>query len=80
MFNLVACKFRVSFDFYPAFADDIRCTFQADRGASIGWKPKYAPEHIIEVADAEVELVLKHLKNREIALASIRRLITTLHK
>ncbi|KAF2130369.1 NAD(P)-binding protein [Dothidotthia symphoricarpi CBS 119687] len=39
------------------------CTLKADRASKIGWKPKYAPEHILEVADAEVELILKHLKD-----------------
>lgn len=39
------------------------CTFKPEHGNKIGWKPKYAPEHILEAADAEVELILEHLKN-----------------
>jgi hypothetical protein len=38
------------------------CTLEADRGRRIGWKPEFKPEHIIEDADAEVELILKNLK------------------
>ncbi|KAF1993022.1 NAD(P)-binding protein [Amniculicola lignicola CBS 123094] len=38
------------------------CTFTAVHGKEIGWKPKYEAEHILEVADAEVELILKYLK------------------
>ncbi|KAL4791339.1 hypothetical protein BDV19DRAFT_311516 [Aspergillus venezuelensis] len=37
------------------------CTFTATHGKEIGWEPKYAPEHILEVADVEVELILKNL-------------------
>ncbi|EED16295.1 conserved hypothetical protein [Talaromyces stipitatus ATCC 10500] len=37
-----------------------RCTFTAARGHTIGWKAKYAPEHILEVAGEEVDLVLEH--------------------
>ncbi|KAL4950599.1 hypothetical protein BDW69DRAFT_171801 [Aspergillus filifer] len=37
------------------------CTFTATHGKEIGWEPKYAPEHILEVADEEVELILKNL-------------------
>ncbi|KAJ4366179.1 hypothetical protein N0V83_007814 [Neocucurbitaria cava] len=38
------------------------CTLRPDRASRIGWKPQYSPEHILDAADAEVELVLKHLK------------------
>ncbi|EMR67909.1 putative nad dependent epimerase dehydratase family protein [Eutypa lata UCREL1] len=31
------------------------------KGEKIGWKPIYAPEHIIEAADAEVELILENI-------------------
>ena len=36
-----------------------RCTLTADNAKSIGWKPKYPPEHILEAADDEVDLILK---------------------
>ncbi|KAJ4348787.1 uncharacterized protein N0V89_010165 [Didymosphaeria variabile] len=38
------------------------CTLTAEHGKKIGWKPKYAPEHIVEAADAEVALILEHLE------------------
>jgi hypothetical protein len=38
-----------------------RCKLQADRGRSIGWSPKDPPEHILEAADEEVELILSKL-------------------
>ncbi|KAI0968991.1 NAD(P)-binding protein [Xylaria arbuscula] len=38
------------------------CTFTAARGAKdLQWKPFYTPEHIIEAADTEVELILENL-------------------
>ena len=43
------------------FADLVRCTFTARNGTKLGWKPKYAPEHIMEAADEEVELILANL-------------------
>ncbi|KAF4545903.1 uncharacterized protein LTHEOB_4555 [Lasiodiplodia theobromae] len=39
-------------------------TFTAEHGHSVGWKPKFAPEHILEAADAEVDLILAHLDER----------------
>ncbi|KAI0456383.1 hypothetical protein F5B21DRAFT_468694 [Xylaria acuta] len=37
------------------------CTFTADRGSKeLGWKPLYKPEHILEFADAEVDLILRN--------------------
>lgn len=39
-----------------------RCTLEAKRGSQIGWKPKFAPEHILEAAGEEVELALQNLK------------------
>ncbi|KAH9903842.1 hypothetical protein F4778DRAFT_101825 [Xylariomycetidae sp. FL2044] len=47
---------------YVPFSLGGKCTFTAQRGKDIGWEPQYAPEHILEDADAEVELILKHLK------------------
>ncbi|KAH8774349.1 hypothetical protein F5883DRAFT_546663 [Diaporthe sp. PMI_573] len=37
------------------------CTLPAEHGMKIGWKPRYAPEHIIEDADNEVQLILDNL-------------------
>jgi len=39
-----------------------RCTFEAKQGSQIGWKPQFAPEHILEAADEEVALILENLK------------------
>jgi len=39
-----------------------QCTLQSNNGRHIGWKPQYAPEHILEAADAEVELILRNLQ------------------
>ncbi|KAI1175575.1 hypothetical protein F4777DRAFT_322778 [Nemania sp. FL0916] len=37
------------------------CTFVADRGPKeLGWKPLFKPEHILEYADTEVDLILRH--------------------
>ncbi|KAE8315141.1 hypothetical protein BDV41DRAFT_199358 [Aspergillus transmontanensis] len=38
-----------------------KCTFTAVHGKQIGWQPQYPPEHILEAADTEVELILKSL-------------------
>ncbi|KAL4915391.1 hypothetical protein BDW62DRAFT_212740 [Aspergillus aurantiobrunneus] len=38
------------------------CTYTAQHGNLIGWKPQYPPEHILEAADAEVELIVNDLK------------------
>lgn len=38
-----------------------RCSLEPEHGIEIGWKAKYAPEHILEAADAEVELILENL-------------------
>lgn len=38
-----------------------RCTFTAERGRKIGWRPQYGPEHILEDADNEVQLILDSL-------------------
>ncbi|KAF2163494.1 hypothetical protein M409DRAFT_26105 [Zasmidium cellare ATCC 36951] len=37
------------------------CTWVPRHGKSIGWKPEHAPEHILEAADDEVELILKNI-------------------
>ncbi|KAI9905070.1 hypothetical protein N3K66_001599 [Trichothecium roseum] len=38
-----------------------KCTLTASHGHKLGWKPVYPPQHILETADEEVELVLKHI-------------------
>ncbi|KAI1384351.1 NAD(P)-binding protein [Hypoxylon trugodes] len=41
-----------------------RCTLTARHAEEeLGWKPVYPPEHILELADAEVEWILKHLED-----------------
>lgn len=38
-----------------------KCTFTAERGSKeLDWKPRYKPEHILEYADAEVDLILRN--------------------
>ncbi|KAF2137089.1 uncharacterized protein K452DRAFT_291870 [Aplosporella prunicola CBS 121167] len=39
-------------------------TFTAAHGRSVGWEPEFMPEHILEAARAETELILKHLDDR----------------
>ncbi|PGH17848.1 hypothetical protein AJ80_04671 [Polytolypa hystricis UAMH7299] len=36
------------------------CSFTARRGLEIGWKPVFPPEHILDVLDEEVELILSN--------------------
>lgn len=38
-----------------------RCTLTARNGHKLGWKPVHPPQHILDTADEEVELVLKHI-------------------
>lgn len=39
-----------------------RCTLTPKNGAdSLGWVPKFTPDHILEAAEAEVELILKYI-------------------
>ncbi|KAK1449970.1 hypothetical protein CMEL01_07306 [Colletotrichum melonis] len=40
-----------------------KCTFTAKHGAQLGWKPQFPPEHILEAADDEVELILQTLRS-----------------
>ncbi|KAL4912714.1 hypothetical protein BDW62DRAFT_214791 [Aspergillus aurantiobrunneus] len=40
-----------------------RCKYMAKHGCEIGWTPQYPVEHILEVADAEVELALDALED-----------------
>ncbi|KAL7972738.1 hypothetical protein HDV63DRAFT_369991 [Trichoderma sp. SZMC 28014] len=50
---------RVQLDYAIAMH---RCTLTPKNGAdSLGWVPKFAPEHILETAEAEVELILKYI-------------------
>ncbi|KAL4901715.1 hypothetical protein BDW74DRAFT_181433 [Aspergillus multicolor] len=37
------------------------CVFTAVNGSRIGWRAEYPPEHILEAADEEVQLILKTL-------------------
>ncbi|KAJ5953134.1 hypothetical protein N7454_000030 [Penicillium verhagenii] len=39
-----------------------KSTFTAVHGSEIGWKAEYAPEHILETADEEVELIIESLE------------------
>ncbi|KAF4839294.1 hypotheticall protein [Colletotrichum siamense] len=43
-----------------------KCTFTSRHGSEIGWKAQFPPEHILDVADAEVELIIKNLKKMRI--------------
>ncbi|KAJ4861400.1 hypothetical protein T069G_02354 [Trichoderma breve] len=39
-----------------------KCTLTPKHGTeALGWAPKFAPEHILETAETEVELILKHI-------------------
>ncbi|EXF79317.1 hypothetical protein CFIO01_02052 [Colletotrichum fioriniae PJ7] len=40
-----------------------KCTFTAEHGAQLGWKPQFPPEHILEAADDEVELILRTISS-----------------
>ncbi|KAF2029433.1 NAD(P)-binding protein [Setomelanomma holmii] len=40
-----------------------KCTLTADHGHSVSWRAKYNADHVLEAADAEIELILKHLKD-----------------
>ncbi|OQE20836.1 hypothetical protein PENFLA_c015G06816 [Penicillium flavigenum] len=48
-----------------------KCTYTAKHGSLIGWKPQYPPEHILEAADAEVELIVDNFKSGRMQ-ASVR--------
>ncbi|KAK3053497.1 hypothetical protein LTR09_005666 [Extremus antarcticus] len=41
------------------------CTFTAQQGEHIGWKPSYAAEHILKASDDEVQGILDYLKDAE---------------
>ncbi|KAJ5706652.1 NAD(P)-binding protein [Penicillium malachiteum] len=38
-----------------------RSTYTAGNGKSLGWKPQYPPEHLLQVLDKEVETILEGL-------------------
>ncbi|KAK9481598.1 hypothetical protein V1527DRAFT_115328 [Lipomyces starkeyi] len=42
-----------------------KCTFTPVHGDQIRWKAQYRPEHILETADEEVELILRSLEHGE---------------
>lgn len=47
---------------FVAFSLGGDCTYTAKRGVEkLGWKPAYKPEHILEAAEAEVELILTNI-------------------
>lgn len=39
-----------------------RCTFEAENGKNVGWKPKYGMNHILEYAEEEVDFILNTLE------------------
>jgi hypothetical protein len=45
-------------DMVPLFLGG-KCTLEAKHGYEIGWTPRYSAEHILETADAEVDLILQ---------------------
>ncbi|KAF2226850.1 hypothetical protein BDZ85DRAFT_272054 [Elsinoe ampelina] len=49
---------RVEFNFSG------RCTYTAARGKKYGWTPQYEPQHILEDAENEVDLILQNLKGK----------------
>lgn len=36
------------------------CTLQARNGQKLGWKPQFSEEHILEMADEEVDIILQN--------------------
>ncbi|KAK9771758.1 hypothetical protein SCAR479_11546 [Seiridium cardinale] len=44
------------------FALGGNCTFTAKHGEKMGWKPTYKPEHILEDAGNEVDLILANIR------------------
>ena len=38
------------------------CTWEAEHGRAIGWVPRFRPEHILEAAEEEVEVILEYLE------------------
>lgn len=40
----------------------LRCTLTAERGRKIGWTPQFAPNHIVETAAEEVQLIVDNLQ------------------
>ncbi|PSK35107.1 L-2-aminoadipate reductase [Elsinoe australis] len=42
-----------------------KSTYTADRGKKLGWKPQYPPEHILDDAENEVELILQTMQARK---------------
>ncbi|KAF7588248.1 hypothetical protein BBP40_005970 [Aspergillus hancockii] len=48
-----------------------KCTYTAEHGKQIGWKAWYPPDHILEAADAEVELIVRDFESRRIKACQI---------
>ncbi|KAL4803998.1 NAD(P)-binding protein [Aspergillus unguis] len=45
-----------------------RSTYTAVNGKSLGWKPQFPPEHILESLDEEVEIILEGLGSRHLGI------------
>ena len=41
---------------------ETRCMFTPQHGRKIGWEPQYPPHYILDVADDEVEFIMKGLE------------------
>ncbi|KAJ5747013.1 uncharacterized protein N7511_008709 [Penicillium nucicola] len=39
-----------------------QCTLQSKNGLHIGWKPQFPSQHILDAADAEVDIILRNLE------------------
>ncbi|KAF7190608.1 hypothetical protein HII31_07767 [Pseudocercospora fuligena] len=47
------------------------CTFTAEHGKALGWKPKHSPEDILANADREVEFILGSFTEKHVGLRQI---------
>lgn len=41
------------------------CSLEAVHGREIGWAPQHPAEHILQVAEVEVDVILQNTKSRE---------------
>lgn len=41
-----------------------KCALEPKHGPQIGWTPKYLPEHILEMADAEVDVIIQSSESK----------------
>ncbi|KAJ5578649.1 uncharacterized protein N7459_007613 [Penicillium hispanicum] len=51
-------------DMVPLFLGG-NCALEAVHGREIGWTPQYRAEHILEMADAEVDLILRNAASQD---------------